>query len=168
MPCSWPCYHKLTQKVYQLTTEASKYPLISSSSIFSSVFLEAKYLIFCFTVRLLFYLHVSFFFFNFCFKPAKSGIRDFHIPLTVGLLAQERQQFGLSGLGFLPTAITLDACRWSVGCRNPNPCVGMALCLRAGWAAFHSGVLLVSKHKFCMPSFSWRRFWCDKCYRNSL
>lgn len=37
-------------------------------------------------------------------------MRDFYVLLTVGLLAQKRQQFGLSGLGFLPTAITLDAC----------------------------------------------------------
>lgn len=152
--------------MYQLTTEAPKYPLITCLNIFSSAFLGSKQELsyFCFSLRLLFYLHLFLLF----FKPSKSGIRGFYILLTVGSLAQKRQLFGLSGLGFLPVAITLDACRWSVGCRNPNPCVGMALCLLAGWAEFHSRVLVVSKHKFCMPSFSWRRSWCDKRYRNSL
>ena len=161
---SWsPYYHKLYHRVYLITIEAPKYPLITCLNVFSSVFWGSNQEL----SRL--------FFFKTCFlsppllffKPTKSGIRDFYILLTAGLLAQKTQLFGLSGLGFLPIAITLDACRWSVGCRNPNPCVGMALCLLAGWAEFHSRVLVVSKHEFCMPSFSWRRSWCDKHYRNS-
>lgn len=88
------------------------------------------------------------------FNLAKSGIRDFYTILTTGFLTQKRQLFGLCGLGFLPIAITFDACRWSIGCQNPNPCGGMAFCLLAGWAEFHSRILVVYKHKFCMPSFA--------------
>lgn len=67
-------------------------------------------------------------FYDFC-KLTESRVRDFYILLTTGMQAQKRQLFGLPGLGFLPTAITLDAYRWSVGCLAPNPCVRMALCL---------------------------------------
>lgn len=90
----------------------------------------------------------------FSFNLTKSGIRDFYTILTTDFLTQKRQLFGLCGLGFLPIAITFDACRWSVGCQNSNPCGGMALCLLAGWAEFHSRILVVYKHKFCMPSFA--------------